>query len=142
MTPGHYSTGVILRRYTGAQLRNASYRVRQSDLLIVPSSFTDLQLPRDRDIDSDEELPENERVGCSATPPTLPDIPVEIQQPLDYNNVDSGTSAYDTLDHCAEPIVPPQPSFEVTEQPPPSSPQSRPKRSCGAPKHLSDFVLY
>ena len=112
-----------VRKFAGAQLRSARYRVRKSDCFRVPSDLAEPsrrdQVPTDSDESSDDELPHE-----PPRPPCPPAIPQAISSPGPKDPPDSHATNIDSDNMDAREL-------------PPSSRSGRERRH---PSRFDDYV--
>jgi hypothetical protein len=119
-----------LRKFTGAQLRSTSYKVRMSDCYKVYTPSQKPVYPRSRDNESSED--EDGGPQRVQPAPAVPDIPLELslpaidcERPRDY--LDAGDNAVND-------------SSEDENSNPQSVPPRRSGRTRRPPKHLEDYI--
>ena len=122
-----------IRKFTGNQLRNMSYRVKKSECYKVPPFARDPvhAAPEEtsRDDCADDDILFNE-------PPPVPDIPSEIKTQCE----DIGSTP--PLPESNSTPISPLPCSESVSSSVPNSPTpSRPKRNVRLPSRFDDFVM-
>ena len=134
-----------IRKFTGQQLRNASYRVKMTECYKVPSTYTP-SYPSGAldDSDSDCSISDDSMIPVThhQAPPTPPEIPVQISSP-----------PMDTEYYPPPTSQPPPPSDLPLADPLVSAPNLsnvtdvrdrrslRPRDKLKVPSHLKDFVI-
>lgn len=126
-----------IQKFTGTQLRNTSYRVKDTECYKVPTSLHDkntihLEYDKDSDIEeADTETPQ------TVQPPTPPDIPPEISLPPYHVQPDTITVANE--DEQAQAVL-------ETVEDSPTTPHESPSTSCENPSKTnatdSNHVTY
>ena len=132
-----------IRKFTGHQLRNFSYRVKSSDCLKVlgtpespPSPLDTGTCPPD---DEDCPPPLSPQPHASPAHPPPPDIPLELSDPP---GDDPPLPSADLPSMSQDPVSTPPPVSIASGDFPPGSASQRPQRAHRVPSRFKDFVLY
>jgi len=135
-----------IRKFTGAQLRNASYRVKKSECYKVPclQEYTSHTPHRGLDTDyaSDEDAPLH--VAQGPKPPDPPIIPPDISAPA-ADSVNTGESDSRMADRPIDTTTHEQqsssPQLALSDTSPITSGLRRSERQRKPPPHLRDYIL-